>query len=170
MRYYFFLHYVCFFQNLEKEAVWTFMHTTVCCCLVSVIKCQEGGCFWIFFKQFFVFFWKHIIDVSCLGKVNKACFKGFLSRKANLMSFLIKKWILKTLFLPKSLWNKPFAESLKNYDHGFNLNWFLSNSVNMIKNLPMTHAFMSELCHMALALVFQLGFPFTVSDIWYVPW
>ena len=53
----------------------------------------------------------------------------------------------------------------KNYDHGFNLNWFLSNSVNMINNLPMTHAFMSELCHMALALVFQLGFPFTVSDI-----
>ena len=98
------------------------------------------------------------------------CFKGFLSWKANLMSFPIKKWILKTLFLPKSLWNKPFAESLKNYHHGFNLNWFLSNSVNMIKNLPMTHAFMSELCHMALALVFQLGFPFTVSDIWYVPW
>ena len=30
MRYYFFLHYGWFFQNLGKEAVRTFMHTTVC--------------------------------------------------------------------------------------------------------------------------------------------
>ena len=29
MRYHFFLHYGCFFQNLGKEAVPTFMHTTV---------------------------------------------------------------------------------------------------------------------------------------------
>ena len=29
MRYHFFLHYGCFFQNLGKEAVRTFMHTTV---------------------------------------------------------------------------------------------------------------------------------------------
>ena len=35
MRYHFFLHYGWFFQNLGKEAVRTFMHTTVCppnCC------------------------------------------------------------------------------------------------------------------------------------------
>ena len=30
MRYHFFLHYGWFFQNLGKEAVRTFMHTTVC--------------------------------------------------------------------------------------------------------------------------------------------
>ena len=30
MRYHFFLHYGWFFQNLRKEAVRTFMHTTVC--------------------------------------------------------------------------------------------------------------------------------------------
>ena len=29
MRHHFFLHYGCFFQNLGKEAVPTFMHTTV---------------------------------------------------------------------------------------------------------------------------------------------
>ena len=39
-----------------------------------------------------------------------------------------------------------------------------------IKILPIAHAFMSELYHMALVLVSQLGFPFNVSDIWYVPW
>ena len=35
MRYHFFLHYGWFFQNLGKEAVRTFMHTTVCLLFLS---------------------------------------------------------------------------------------------------------------------------------------
>ena len=38
MRYHFFLHYGWFFQNLGKEAVRTFMHTTVCEDLFAIGK------------------------------------------------------------------------------------------------------------------------------------
>ena len=39
MRDHFFLHYGCFFQNLRKEAVWTFMHTTWIVTCAETVKC-----------------------------------------------------------------------------------------------------------------------------------
>jgi hypothetical protein len=38
MRYHFFLHYGWFFQNLGKEAIRTFMNTTVCQSFLSLPK------------------------------------------------------------------------------------------------------------------------------------
>ncbi len=70
MRYHFFLHYGWFFQNLRKEAVRTFMHTTV----VLILVCTW---FYIIFLNIWCLCWPWIslnIEVQ-IKKKNKKCGK-----------------------------------------------------------------------------------------------
>ena len=54
MRYHFFLHYGWFFQNLGKEAVRTFMHTTVGTCGHNRVKNFTKSQVAIYLKKKFI--------------------------------------------------------------------------------------------------------------------
>ena len=64
------------------------------CCLVFFVKWQKVGCYWKIFKSVFCFLLNALHPCQLLGKCckgNKPCFKGFFSKKANLLSLPIQK-------------------------------------------------------------------------------
>ena len=77
----------CFTDFLDETVFWNLSFL--------IRNYNKRAVFEKMFNQYFVFFWKHFIVASCLSSValvvNKACVKGFFSRKANLSSFLMKK-------------------------------------------------------------------------------